>query len=340
MPVAEAGSARAKLMRVHNDLILGQCLYVAARLNLADPLAAGPRTVGELAAGAGANEGALYRVLRLLASEGMFAETAVQTFRNTESSELLRSDVPGSLKPLYLYWGSEFFYATFGEILYSVSTGEPSRTKLSGMDGFAYLRQQPELARDFDDAMTAVARSIAPSIAAAYDFGRWKTLMDVGGGNGILLANILHAHPMLHGVLADQEHVLERARKKGFLGGELESRVTMTPCDFFQAIPSGCRAYVMARVIHDWTDEQAKVILSNCRKAMPSDGALLLVEQGLGEPNQPAPGKYLDVVMLLLTGGRERTVEEYRALLASSGLRLNNVIMVENGFQVLEALPV
>jgi hypothetical protein len=196
------------------------------------------------------------------------------------------------------------------------------------------------LARIFDDAMTAMSELAGPAIAAAYDFGAWDGLMDVGGGNGILLAHILRAHRNLRGVLADQEHVLERARQRGYLGGELQSRATMQTCDLFGEIPAGCRAYLMKSVIHDWDDEQSRVILRNCRKAVPSDGALLLVEYALPADNTPSLGKFVDVTMLVLTGGRERTVDEYRDLLASAGFRLNKVVPTPAEFSVYEALPV
>jgi hypothetical protein len=340
MPEPEIGSSRALLLRARAGLILNQAIYAATKLGIADHLAAGLTSVTDLAAAAKVNESALHRVLCLLASEGIFEEISPGEFRNNGVSELLQTGVPGSLRAGFLFWGSEFFYASLGEILYSVQTGEPSRTKLSGMDGFAYLRQNPDAACTFDDAMTATVEQLSPAIAASYNFGAWESLMDVGGGNGILLANILRAHPKLRGVLADQEHVLHRARQKHFLGGELEARVSQTPCDFFREVPPGCRAYMMARVIHDWTDEQATVILSNCRRAIPPDGVLLLVEQALGEMNQPSEGRFTDVVMLVLTGGRERTVEEYRALLGKSGFRLNDVLKTRSAYAIFEAHPV
>ncbi len=335
-----AAAPQAVLLRARDGYILHQAIYAVAKLSIADHLAAGEQSVQALADAARVNQGALYRVLRLLAGEGIFAETADGGFRNTDSSELLRAGVPGSLRPNYLYWGSEFGYPSFGEILYCVETGEPATAKLFGMDGFAYLRQRPELARVFDDAMTATVQSIAPAIAAAYDFGAWESLMDVGGGTGILLATILRAHSTLRGVLADQQHVLERANQREYLSGDLEPRVSMQPCDFFAAIPPGCRACMMSRVIHDWTDEQATVILSNCRKAVPADGVLLLIENALSASNQPSPGKYVDVIMLALTGGREREVEEYRALLRGSGFRLHRVIPTATNYSIFEALPI
>jgi len=163
--------------------------------------------------------------------------------------------------------------------------------------------------------------------------------MDVGGGNGILLAAILTAHPGLRGVLADLPHTIERAADRGFLGGELASRSAMQACDFFDEVPHGCRAYVMKHVIHDWDDERAHNILANCRRSVPKHGAVLLVEFALPEGNAPSAGKFADVVMMLMTGGKERTVEEYRHLLGQAGFSLNQVISTVSGLNIIEALP-
>lgn len=163
--------------------------------------------------------------------------------------------------------------------------------------------------------------------------------MDVGGGNGVLLAVILRTHPKLRGVLSDQQHVLERARQRGFLAGELERRSTMQACDLFHNIPSGCRAYLMKSVIHDWNDEDAQRILHTCRKAVPNNGALLLVEFDLPEDSAPSRGKFIDVNMMVLTGGKERTVVEYSSLLSAAGFRLTRTAPTSSSFKVIEALP-
>jgi len=339
-PQTASGISPASLLRAREGLILHQALCAVAKLGIADLVEGHPRTTAELASELNVNESALYRTLRLLASQGIFEETAPHTFRNTELSCFLRTGVPGSLRASFIFFGSEFYYPCFGEILYSIQTGEPSRTKLAGMNGFEYLRRKPELARIFDDAMTSLSDLVGPAIAAAYDFGAWGSLMDVGGGNGVLLSHILRAHPALRGVLADQPYALERARKRGFLGGALKARATMEVCDFFQGIPGGCRAYLMKSVIHDWDDEQSRTILSHCRKAIRQDGALLLVELVLPEENLPAMGKFTDVVMLVLTGGRERTSKEYSELLASTGFRLARVVPTTAEFAVIEARPV
>ena len=339
IPQTASAASPFHLLRLRDGLILHQALYAAAKLGIADLLQKGPRSAAELAGELDVNESALHRVLRALASQGIFEETSPRTFANNELSGYLRTGVPGSVRSLVIFWGTDAYYRPFGEILHSVRTGESARAKLFGMDGWEYLRQHPEVARIFDDAMTDMSALVGPVVASAYDFGRWGSIMDVGGGNGILLAAILKQHQGLRGVLADLPHVLERARQRGLLDGELKGRSAMQPCDFFREVPSGCRTYLMKHVIHDWDDEQAHRILVNCRRAVPQDGALLLVEWVLSEGNTPSPGKLADVVMLLLTGGKERTVEEYRELLGRAGFRLNQSIPASADLNIIEALP-
>jgi hypothetical protein len=338
-PQAVTGATPSQLLRVRDGLIVHQALYAAAKLGVADLLQDGPRSTAELARQLEVNESALHRVLRALASQGIFEEISPRTFANNPVSSYLRTGVPGSVRSMVIFWGTENYYRPFGEILYSVRTGKSARTEVFGMDGWEYLKQHSENARIFDDAMTDLSSIMGPAVAGAYDFGRWGSVMDVGGGNGILLASILKAHPRLRGVLADLPHVLERAQQRGFLGGELEARSTMQPCNFFREVPSGCRAYVMKHVIHDWDDEHAQGILANCRRVVPEDGALLLVEWTLPEGNLPSAGKLFDVVMLVMTGGKERTVEQYRQLLARADFKLNHVIAASPELSILEALP-
>jgi hypothetical protein len=330
----------AQLMAMAVDgLTLNRTLYAAAKLGVADLLQEGAPTTVDLAGRLRVNEQALYRTLRYLASQGVFEEIAPRTFANNARSHYLCSDVPGSVRAMLIFRGSPYFFQPYAEILYSLETGLPGRSKAYGMDGFEYLRQHPDEARIFDDAMTNLSALAAPAIAAAYDFGAWDSITDVGGGNGMLFAAILSAHPGLRGILADQPAVLEHAQQRGLLGGALAARSAAAACDFFHAVPAGSRAYVMKNVIHDWDDDLARAILVNCRRAVPSDGVLLLVEYMLPEGNVPSAGKTIDLAMLLLTGGRERTVEEYRLLLADAGFHLNRVVPATAELMILEAIP-
>jgi ubiquinone/menaquinone biosynthesis C-methylase UbiE len=336
---AQSTTTPMQLLGMAHGLAIHQALYAAAKLGVADLLRNGPQTSSELASNLKVNESALYRVLRMLASQRVFEETPVRTFANTDLSQFLCTGVPGSVRPILIFRGSDFYFHPFAEILYSIETGCAARAKVCGMDGFDYLKTHAETARLFDDAMTAASELVGPSVAAAYDFGKWGSLMDVGGGNGILLAAILRAHPELRGVLADLPHVLERAQERGFLGGELKARTAMEPCDFLREVPSGCRAYVMKHVIHDWDDEHSEKILANCRRVVQPNGALLLVEWTLPEGNLPSSAKISDVSMLLMTGGKERTTEEYRRLLEGAGFHLNQVTLTSTDLSIIEALP-
>jgi O-methyltransferase domain/Dimerisation domain len=328
-----------QLLQVRTGLIVHQALYAAAKLGVADLLERGADTCANLASELKINEEALYRLLRALASQGIFEEMRPGIFKNSGLSRYLRTDEPGSIRRALLYWGTDFYYKSFGEILHSIETGEPATVTLFGKSDWEYMRQHPELASIFDDAMTNLSTMQAPSIAVAYDFGALESIMDIGGGNGILLSHILRAHKSLRGVLADQPHVLERARKRGFLDIELAARTTMEPCDFFHEVPSGCRAYLMKNVIHDWDDARACEILVNCRRVVPADGVLLLVEWGLSDANLPSTGKLTDLVMLVVTGGKERTTEAYRELLSKGGFRLNKVVPTEVELVIIEAIP-
>jgi len=321
-----------------HGLIVHHSLCASAQLGIADLLKDGARSTADLASALRVNDDALYRTLRFLAGQGVFHQTAPNTFANSPLSEWLRTDVPGSVRSILIYRGSSFYAAPFGDLLYAIETGAPAREKADVENAFAQLRRSPDEGRMFDDAMTDISMLWAPAIAAAYDFGKWDSLMDVGGGNGLLLATILKEHPRLCGVLTDQPQVLERARQRGFWS-DLTGRVRFEPLDFFESVPSGCRAYLLKNIIHDWNDERARRILLNCRRAVPDDGILLLVEYCVGGENTATIGKALDVVMLTLTGGKERTVEEHRDLLASAGFSLNHAGPVSQDVMILEAKP-
>ena len=334
--------AAITLLRMTGGLILHQCLYVAATLGIADLLNDGGATAAELAGTLHVDEEALHRVLRLLTGYGVFEEIACRTFANSQISECLRTDVAGSVRPLLIMRGGPDTLAALGELLFSVTTGKSSFEKLRGSEMFAHLRRSRGQALMFGDAMTALTALWASRIAAAYDFAPWGSLMDVGGGNGLLLAEILNAHRGLRGVLAEQPEVLERARQRGFFSGELAERVQFESCDFFRAIPAGCRAYLLKMIIHDWNDHAAVRILQNCHHAMPASGTLLVIERRL-EPDyrNALLVLLLDLQMLVNLGGRERTDDEYRSLFAAAGFELSAIAPLHDvaGFAVFEGTP-
>ena len=338
-PLATPPTTPLALLRMTDGLVVHQALCAVATLGIADLLNAGRQSAAQLASTLHVNEDAIYRTLRFLSGQGVFREIDSRTFVNTPLSDCLRSEVPGSIRAVLIFRGSRYHFSPFTEFLYSLETGIPARDKVLGKGAFEYLRADPDAERVFDDAMTALSKMWASAIAATYDFGQWETLTDVAGGNGALLAAILRAHPSLHGVLADAPSVVERARRREFLSGELAARTRFEPCDFFHAIPSGSRAYVMKNIIHDWNDAQAIEILRNCRRAVPGDGVLLLIEYRLGDDNAPSVGKMADLVMMTITGGKERTVDEHRALLNRAGFQLRRTIPISNEIMMLEAFP-
>lgn len=334
MTQSTASIIPVQILRMTDGLIVNQALCAAASLGIADLLRNGPRDIRELAAAVRVDEQALYRMLRFLTGQGVFRETRSRSreFANSALSEWLRSDVPGSVRRIALFRGSSYFVSALTSLRDAVVTGAPAH------DAFERLRENPEEAQVFDDAMTDISAIWAPLIAQSYDFGQWGSLTDLGGGNGLLLANILRAHSGLRGVLSDQAHVLERAKACDFWNG-LSDRVRFEPTDFFRSVPSSSRSYLMKNVVHDWNDELALRILKNCRHVIPHDGVLLLVEYSVGEENRPSIGKTADMVMLTSTGGRERTIAEHRELLATAGFRLAEVIPIEGDVMMLEAKP-
>jgi hypothetical protein len=332
-------NALKHLMELRNGFIIHQGVCTVARLGVADLLEQDVCTTEELARRLVVNEDALYRTLRALAGHGIFEEISARTFKNSGLSLLMRTGVPGSIRPALLLFATELWYGSFGTLLNSIQTGEPASAKLFGMGLWEYMRQNPDLASIFDAAMMTFSSLQAPAVADAYDFGAWESIMDVGGGIGIMLSQILTTHKGVRGVLADQPHVLERARQRGLLGGDLTGRTSMVNCDFFKEVPTGCQAYLLKHVIHDWDDERSRVILANCRRSIQSNGVLLLVEWNLAEANLASTGKLTDLVMLTIAGGKERTGDEYRKLLESEGFHCNRIIPTATEVAIIEAFP-
>ncbi len=311
------------------DLILGkwvsQAVSVAARLGVADLLRDGPRSCDELARANQVDETALYRLLRALASVGVFAEVEDRQFGLTPMAGFLRSDVPGSLRSVAMMAGADWTWRPWGDLYMSVKTGERAFDRIFGIPPFAYLSQHPSAASVFDEAMTGWSMQNAMAITAAYDFSGIGTLMDVGGGHGYLLARILKANPSLRGVLYERPEVVEGARTRLAAEG-LDDRCEVAAGDFFASIPAGADACILKSVIHDWDDQEATTILRNCRQALPPGGRVLLAEMVIPPGNEPHIGKLLDLEMLVMAGGHERTEAQFRDLLAGAGLRMTRVI--------------
>ncbi len=323
--------------RLQSQMIGGwiqQGLYVAAELGIADLLAEAPRTAEELAAHTNTHSGALYRVLRALASVGIFAEDVQGRFTLTPLADSLRSDVPESLRSFGIMTGAEF-YQSWGSLLYSVRTGEPGFQERFGAPFFQYMTEHPERHAIYDDAMMIHGIAETEPMLDAYDFSAFQTVADIGGGNGRMLAAILDRHPTVEGILFDLPAVVGRSRATiAELG--LSERCQIVGGDFFTSVPAA-DAYVLRHIIHDWDDAEAVSILRNCCEAMNSGGRILVVETVIPPLNEPCFGKWLDLMMLIV-GGRERTAEEYERLFAQAGLTLSRIVPTTHEVSIVEGV--
>ncbi len=317
--------------------LTAQAVFVAAKLGVADSLTGGPKPVSRIAEEVGANDAALYRLLRALASIGVFSEESDRVFGLTPTAELLRSDVPGSLRGVAIFMGEDWHWNVWGQTLYSVKTGEEAWSQVHGNRVFPFFQENPEAARIFDNAMTSFSTLAVKAVLEAYDFSGLNTLVDVAGGHGKLLISILEATPGLRGVLFDLPHVIVRA-KQGEDIQKLSSRCELQGGDFFKSVPAGADGYIMKYIIHDWQDEEAIKILSNIKEAMNDLGRVLLVESVVRERNEPDLAKILDIEMLVSPGGKERTAKEYADLFRASGLRLSRIIPTRSPYSIIEAV--
>ena len=319
---------------------VAQAVSVAATLGVADLLRHGPQDVEHLARATSTHADSLYRLLRALASVGIFAETDGGRFTLTPMAQCLRGDAPDSVRNWARLHGIPLFWRSWGELLHSVKTGETGLKQAFGMSGpFEYLSQHPEEARVFNDAMTDLARSQSPSIAAAYEFGRFKKLIDLGGGHGTLLMTILRRYPGLRGVVFDLPQVVTGA-KAALAAAGLSDRCEAIAGDILESVPAGADGYLTRGVIHGFDKEHALIVLGNIRRAIQPEGRLLLLEFVIPPGNQASLGKLLDLQMLVIPGGRERTEEEFRELFGAAGFRLSGIHPTATPQSIVEAIPV
>jgi SAM-dependent methyltransferase len=310
-------------------------LYVAAELGLADLLADGPRSSAELAQTLGAHAPSLHRVLRGLVLAGVCSEERDGRFGLTPLGKWLQADRSGSLRGSVLLTGKEYVGA-WGGLLHSAMTGEAAFDHVFGMSVWEHRRQHPELNEYFNAGMNRGADGAADLILAAYDFSSFRTIADVGGGQGALLAAILKAHPSATGILFDLPHVVAGASSCLQTAGVAE-RCRIAGGSFFDHIPDGADAHLLKNVVHDWDDERAIALFRNCHRALEPGGVLLLVERVMpARVKRNSDVILTDIHMLALGGGRERSVEEYRALFAAAGFRLTKVISTKSWFCIIE----
>ncbi|MFF0001166.1 methyltransferase [Streptomyces avermitilis] len=333
--------AAAHLYRLAFGFVHSQMIHVAARLRLPDELARQPLTTEELAARTGTHPPALRRLLRALASIGVVAESGPGTFRLTAVGEALRSDVPGSVRPMLMPYFDEAIWASWGKFLDSVRTGRPSVETVTGRSVFDHFADNPELGAEFHAAMAVSADAEAWSLARSYDFADVGTVVDVGGGSGALLAGLLSHHAHLSGVLVDTPGGVEGAPGRLSAAG-VADRCEIVAGDFFASVPVGGDRYVIKSVLHDWDDEQCVAILRTCREAMAEAARILIVEIVAPPVVDTGTDPFLavsDLNLLILTRGRERTEAEFADLLASAGLRLVGIgdPIGFSGYRVIEA---
>ena len=317
---------------------LSRAIVSIAEVGIADLIEPGqPQPVSLLACATKTDESVLYRVLRFVASHGIFQETISQHFDHTALSAVLRSDAPGSYRaaaqlahPIFSAWDG---------LHHSLYTGEPGFQKVFGAPVFHYIGTHPELGPAFDAGMTSMNFYETDAMLDAYDFAGVSVLADIGGGNGSLISAVLQRYPQMTGIVFDQDHAAGRAQETVRASG-VADRCTVISGNFFSAIPPGADAYLLRHVIHDWTDEQSIQILRQCRKVIPVTGRLLIVDSVVPAGNAPSPAKDYDILMMIYPGGRERTEEEFRTLCRASGFDLISTTPTASMVSVLMAKPV
>jgi SAM-dependent methyltransferase len=316
-----------------------QLVFVAAKLGVADALVAGPLTVNEIAARVGAHPPYLGRILRALASVGIFASDPHGRFHLTRLAQTLRSDHPESLRNFALMLVDDYNWAAWGALEHTVRTGEPAFEHVHGAPAFPWMRAHPEKERMFSASMASISVMENAAVTRAYAFGKLRKVVDLGGAHGHLMVSILRSYVKVRGVLFDQPPVIEEALKSGHLGApDLASRCEVVGGDFFESVPEGADAYVMKYIIHDWDDDQSVRILQNCRKAMADDGRVLVIDHVVAAGNRFDWGKLMDINMMVMLGSKERTKDEFRQLFARAGLRLKRVVRTASSLSILEGV--
>lgn len=317
--------------------LAAQALYVPAKLGIADLLADGPKSVEELATATDTHAPSLYRVLRAVASLGVFTEQENQKFALNANAEPLLSNRPNSMRDMTIFMGEDWHWEVWGKTMYSVRTGKSAWAEMHGEDVFGYFKENSEALGIFNRAMTSLSALSTKAVIEAYDFTGINSLIDIAGGHGRLLTDILEANPSTRGVLFDMPQVIEGAREN-VAKTKAADRVEFVAGDFFDSVPAGGDAYMMKHIIHDWDDERALTILRNIKRAMNPGGRVLLVESVIADGNNQDFGKLMDIEMLVSPGGKERTAAEYEDLFARAGLRLTRILPTKSAYSVIEAV--
>lgn len=325
------------ILQVVNGSYVSGAIACLAQLGVPDLVEDGPKSAEELANQLNADPRALYRLMRATASVGVLSEGTDGKFSETPMSAVLRSNGKPSLRSFAIMGGREWHGRGWSQLEYCVRTGKQALDKIYGTPVFEYFTQHPEEAQIFNDAMTALSTIDSPAVAEAYSFNGIHSLVDVGGGHGLLLATILARNPQMKGTVYDVQRVIEGA-KDGPLKPFME-RCTLASGDMFSSVPAGADAYIMKHIIHDWPDALCLKILKACRKGVNPGGKLLVVDWVIQPGNDFSPGKFLDLQMLIFPGGCERSEKQFRDLFAASGWQLSRIIPTAAGECIVEGVP-
>jgi hypothetical protein len=333
-------SPRERLLSMLPRIELIQMIHVAVKLGIPDLLRNGVLSVESLALKTKTHGPTLYRVLRALAGEGIFNEVEPQQFGLSPIGELLCPDVPESLHSTAMWLGDPMCWKSTGELLHSVKTGEPGFPYVFGMSFFDFIHQNKEAYEVFHNYMTALTTQECNAITDYYDFSQAQTVVDIGGSHGVLLEAILSKYPLVQGVLFDTPEVIEEFQDVLPIKSILKERCELVSGSFFKSIPKSGDVYILKKILHDWDDESVCKILRVCRHSMTDNAKLLVVEHVIPQGNEPHFGKMLDIKMLTLTTGKERTSDEYQSLLQLSGFEMREIFQTENSINIIEALPI
>ena len=328
--------------RVLMQLLAGawvtQAIATAARLGIPDALASGPKTVDEIAAKAGANRGATKRLMRMLTGIGVFAPAEGGRYALNPLSERLREETPGSLKHMFIAETDGVHWRCWEKVADAVRTGLPRPKPVFGKPAFDYYAENKDEGEQFGRAMANVSGLASKFVLDAYDFGGLKTIMDVGGGNGSMVRTILGKYPQARGIVADLPYIADQANAAIREAG-MSERCRFEPTDFFQSVPKGADGHLLKFVLHDWNDDECATILRNCRSAIEPGGRLMVLEVVVPDAPGPDFSHMMDMNMLVMTGGMERTAAEYETLLARGGFRLKRIVTSPSPFSVIEGEP-
>ncbi len=327
------------MLQLISGFWISRGIYITAKLGLADLVKDGAKTADDLAVATGTHAPSLFRVLRALASVGIFTQDEQNRFGDTPLLQTLRSDVPGSLRSFAMTELGEEHYPAWGDLLHSVQTGGIAFDHAFGMDVWKYFAQHPDNARIFNDAMSGMTAQANEALHAAYDFAGINTLVDIGGGHGGLITSILRRSPDIQGILFDSPQVIDGARSV-IESSDVAGRCELLAGNFFESVPTGGDAHILKWIIHDWDDDQSVAILKNSHRALDENGKLILVEAVVPAGDAMHFAKFIDLNMLVMTGGRERTEAEFRDLYHRAGFRLTRVVPTESPFSVIEGVRV